>query len=52
MKFVTTTSTIVIVAPGEPVIKVNQNLKVSVEPATNVQFTVKPAVLDVQVGGF
>ena len=40
------------VAPGVPVIEVNQKLTVSVEPGTSAHATVKPAVLVVQVGGF
>lgn len=46
------TSTRVTVAPGVPVIEVNQKLIVSVEPGTRAQATVKPAVRAVQVGGF
>jgi len=38
-KFVITTSTIVIVAPGEPVIDVNEKFKVSDEPETNWHLT-------------
>ena len=35
IKFLTTTSTIVMVAPGEPVIEVNIKFKVSDEPGTS-----------------
>lgn len=51
-KFEIVTSTKVTVAPGDPVIEVNQKLTVSVEPETRTHATVKPAVFEVQVGGF